>query len=127
MLELHFGQTNEKIVVTLTELQTLASPYYLIVFEHVTTKDIVTLLTNEDESLYPERYNQFNIETDVLFLDKQPGDWRYTAYEQESDSNTDPALALRPPLEYGQMKLYKESEFEYTKYNEPTSYKTYNG
>jgi hypothetical protein len=67
------------------------------------------------------------VDTNIAFAEQPPGDWRYTAYEQASPTNTDPLLALQPPLEYGQMKLYKEGEFSYTQYDEPTSYKTYNG
>lgn len=127
MLELHTGQTSEKIIVTLTELQTLVGPYYLFVFEHITTKDIVAFVAGEDQSLFPCRYNEFDINTSNLFADMPPGQWNYTAYEQHSPVNTDPALALQPALEYGKMILYKEAEFAYDMYNEPVTYQAYNG
>jgi hypothetical protein len=127
MLELTTGQTNEKIIVTLSELTTLAAPNYLFIFEHITTKNIVALVMGADESLFPERFNQFEINTMVQFADQPPGKWNYTAYEQASPANKDPLLAVQPALEYGQMNLYKTEDFDYDKYNEPVTYKSYNG
>lgn len=126
MLELHSGQTGEKIIVTLTELQTLSNPYYLFVFEHITTKNIVSFVAGTDESGFTYRFNQFDVNTAVLFLDQPPGQWNYTAYEQVSPTNTDVANTTSI-LEYGKMILYKTSEFEFEQYNEPVTYKAYNG
>lgn len=126
MLELHTGQSGEKIVVTLTELQTLSNPYYLFVFEHITTKNIVAFVAGADESLFPYRYNQFDVNTAILFDNQPPGQWNYTAYEQVSPTNIDPTLATGI-LEYGKMILYKINEFEFEQYNEPVKYKAYNG
>lgn len=126
MLELHTGQSWEKIIVTLTELQTLSNPYYLFVFEHITTKNIVAFVAGADESLYQYRYNQFDIDTATLFADQPPGQWNYTAYEQESAINIDPEITVSV-LEYGKMILYKASEFEFEQYNEPVTYQAYNG
>lgn len=125
MLELHTGQSGEKIIVTLTELATLDSPNYLFVFEHVLTKAIIAFVAGADESLFTYRFNQFDIDTSVLFLDKPSGEWHYRAYEQASDSNTDPDLALQPALEFGKMLLYGAEQFEFDMYNEPVTYKAY--
>lgn len=125
MLELHSGQSGEKIIVTLTELATLATPNYLFVFEHVTTKQVVTFVAGADESEFAYRYNQFDIDTDTLFDDRPIGEWHYAAYEQASPSNTDPSLALQPALEFGKMILYGETEFEFDMYNQPVTYKSY--
>jgi hypothetical protein len=127
MLELTTGQTGEKIIVTLTELQTLTSPFYLFVFEHITTKEVVAFVAGADESQYKYRFNQFGINTSVVFANKPPGKWTYAVYEQTSQTNIDPLLALQPALEYGQMILSKVNEFEYDQYNEPVTYKAYNG
>lgn len=126
MLELNIGQDSEEIVVTLKELATLANPNYLFVFTHVTTKAVVAFVAGADQSDYPERTNQFNINTDALFGLKPPGEWHYTAYEQVSAVNVNPVLALGI-VEYGKMRLYRENEFEYTQYDEPVTYKAYNG
>jgi hypothetical protein len=125
MIELHTGQSGEKIIVTLTELATLSSPHYLFVFKHVLTKQVVAFVAGADESTFPYRYNQFDIDTAVLFLDKPSGEWHYTAYEQVSNSNINPSLALQPALEYGKMILYAETEFEYDMYDQPVTYKAY--
>lgn len=127
MLELHAGQSGEKIIVTLTELQTLNEPYYLLRFVHVLTKNVVSVIKApaDDESLHPSRYNQFDIDTAVLFLNQPPGEWHYRMYEQASSTNIDPALASL--LENGKMLLYAASEFDYTIYDTPTTFKSYQG
>lgn len=125
MLELHATSISDKIVVTLTELQTLVAPNYLFVFEHVTTKDVVAFVAPADESGYPYRFNQFSINTSIVFHNSPDGYWIYTAYEQTSSTSLDPA-GLHA-LEYGKMILYGETEFAYSTYDQPTSYKAYNG
>lgn len=125
MLELHATSISDKIVVTLTELQTLANPYYLFVFEHVTTKNIITFVAPTDESGFPYRFNQFHINTADIFLNNPDGYWLYTVYEQTSPTNLDPT-GLNA-LEYGKMILYANAEFAYNSYDQPTTYKAYNG
>lgn len=128
MLELHHGTANEKIIVTLNELITLTAPYYLFRFVHVVTKDVITMIVDsaDDESDYPDRYNQFDVDTDVLFLDQHPGEWHYEVYEQSSAVNTDPDDATGL-IESGKMILYPATDYDPDKYNESTTFKTYNG
>lgn len=128
MLELNINQAGQKIIVTLTELQTLDEPYYLFVFTHVVTKQVVSFIRGQvdDESDYPSRYNQFNVDTSTVFLAKPTGEWYYEVYEQESAVNTDPSLA-EGLIESGKMLLYAASNFSFTKYDEPVTFKTYNG
>jgi hypothetical protein len=128
MLELNTGQSGEKIIVTLTELQTLDEPYYLFRFVHVVTKQVVSFIKGQidDESDYPSRYNQFDIDTAVIFLNKPVGEWHYEVYEQPGAVNTDPVLATTL-LEKGKMLLYAATPFEFETYNEPVTFKTYNG
>ena len=127
MLQLTQGQTDEKIVVTLTELSTLNDPYFLFVFTHVTTKAVVNIIVSDaqDESDYPERFNQFTIDTNALFNNQLTGEWLYTAYEQSSPTNTE-TTGLNV-LENGKLRLYPSSQFSYTQYNSSTTYKAYNG
>lgn len=128
MLQLTAGQSGEKIVVTLNELKTLTDPYYLFVFTHVGTGEVVNLIraSAEDESLFQARYNKFNVDTDAVFLNKPPGEWHYTAYEQASSNNTDPDLATGT-LEYGKMYLLPAVEFSREMYdNSPRRFKMYN-
>lgn len=126
MLELTTGQQSEKIIVTLTELTTLDAPHYLFVFTHVATKQIVALVMGADESAYPARYNQFDINTAFYFADTPVGEWHYTAYQQDSPTNTSPALTAGE-VEFGKMRLNNAIEFEFTQYNQPVTYQAYNG
>ena len=91
MLLFTFGQT-EEMIVTLNEKRTLAAGFYLFVFENVTTRDQVTKIFNfsDDESSFPDRYNQFPIVTSTLFAGQNTGHWTYRVYEQASGTNVDP-------------------------------------
>lgn len=127
MLVLNQNSTNETVIVTLTELTTLPAPKYLFVFKQQTTKQVVTIIfaAGADESDYPERYNQFSINTAALFAGQQLGEYHYTVYEQESDTNTDPA-GLNA-VEYGKMYLRGMQQATYTQQSTVTTYKVYNG
>jgi hypothetical protein len=128
MLQFKQDDTAAVMILTLTELVTIAPPYYLFLFTHVETKNVVAFVKGEidDESLYSERYNQFTINPSVVFMDKQPGEWHYKVYEQASAVNTDPALA-GGILEYGKLLLDRAVDFSFTKYDSATTYKVYNG
>lgn len=128
MLHLNKDQTNEIVILTLTEMQTLTNPYYLFVFTQVTTKQSVSFIKSsldDDESEYPERYNQFSINTSQLFGNMQAGEWHYVVYEQDNADNM--AVAGLNALEYGKMLLHQPGGTAYTTYNLNTSYKAYNG
>ena len=128
MLQFKQDNTAAVMILTLTEFVTLLTPYYLFVFTNVTTKDVVAFVKAEidDESNYPQRYNQFTIDAATVFDNQQPGEWHYKVYEQASSINTDPELtgAL---LEEGKLILDRTTEFAYTQYDSSTSYKVYNG
>lgn len=127
MLLLTKGQTSEQIIVTLNEKRTLDTGFYLFRFVHMVTKEVVNVVYSflDDDSDFQDRYNQFEINTDTVFDAYSPGFWKYLVYEQASAVNTDPTgLTL---VERGMMKLLPETEFEFEKYEETTSYKMYNG
>lgn len=128
MLEFKKNDTAVNVVLTLNELITISNPYFLFVFKHVGTKDIVTLLLSpaDDLSLWPERYNKFLINPSIVFAGKHPGEWHYTVYEQASSSNVDPSTSGEI-IENGKLMLGREVEFEFKKYESGTSFKTYNG
>lgn len=128
MLEFKQDDTGKAIIVTLTELVSIPTPNYLFVFTHVTTKDVVAFveLFIDDESAFPDRYNQFTINPLVLFAGYQPGEWHYKIYEQADASNLDPELS-GAVLEYGKMYLDRATDFAYDMYDTATTYKTYNG
>lgn len=128
MLQFKQNETATNIILTLTELVSIADPYFLFVFTHVLTKDTVALLLNstDDISSAPTRYNKFLINPSVVFASKQPGEWHYIVHEQASNSNLDPTLSGEI-IERGKLFLDRTTDFSYTKYDQPTSFKTYNG
>lgn len=128
MLEFKQTDTVAPLIVTLTEKVTINDPYFLFVFTHILTKQVVSFIKSEaqDESDYPERFNQFTINPAVVFLSKQIGMWLYTIYQQASSSNTDTTLT-QGVLEYGKMIMERDPAFAYTIYDEPTTIKAYNG
>lgn len=127
MIVLTKGQTTEEIVVTLNEKRTISSGYYLFVFTHFTTRDVVNKIFNftEDDSSYQNRYNQFDFPTQALFGNKDAGQWVYKVYEQASSSNTN--VTGLTMVEQGVMVLNPAAEFERDQYNESTSIVQYNG
>jgi hypothetical protein len=128
MLQFKQDDTAAEMILTLTEFVTLATPFYLFVFTHVETKSVVSFVKAEadDESDYPERYNQFTIDATDVFEDQPTGEWHYSVYEQESSTNTDTALT-GDLLEEGKLMLDRATGFGYSQYNSTTSYKAYNG
>jgi hypothetical protein len=127
MLNLTLGQTDEELIVTLNEKRTLDSGYYLFTFTNQTTKTVVNKIYNfsEDESDYPTRFNQFPINTNVVFDEKPTGFWHYAVYEQASSSNTD--VTGLTEVERGIMKLNPATEFAFEEYNPATTFKVYGG
>lgn len=128
MLEFHQGNTGETFVVTLNELVTIDDPNYLFYFTHIETKQTVAIVLNaeNEQSDHPYRYNQFEFNTAILFNNKPTGLWNYEVYQQSSLVNIIPEDA-GGLIESGKMILYPASDFEFEKYNEPVTFKTYNG
>lgn len=128
MLQFKQDDISADIIVTLSENVVLPAPYYLFVFTHVTTKDIVAFVkaVADDLSSYPSRYNQFTLSPVTLFAGTQPGEWHYKVYQQVSASNVDTTLTGNV-LEYGKLILSRAIDFVFNKYDSPTTYKTYNG
>lgn len=128
MMQFAQDDITAELILTLTENVSISTPYYLFVFTHVATKEVVSFIkySGADESAYPQRYNQFTIDPSTVFTGKQPGEWHYRIYEQASDTNTDTTLS-GAVIEYGKMILDRATEFEFTKYEAATSFNTYNG
>jgi hypothetical protein len=128
MLEFKQDDAEVNIIVTLTENVSLEAPFFLFVFTHVLTKDVVTLLLAESDDLsnYPGRYNEFTLAPTSLFAGKQPGFWTYEVYEQVSSTNIDTSLT-GGLLENGKLLLNRPQEFAFEMYDSAVSYKTYNG
>ena len=106
MILLTDNNTEGSIVVTLNEKKSLTDPYYLFVFEHVSTNQNFSFVLNSssDVSIYPERYNEFTIDVSEQFEQANSGFYNYYIYEQLSSDNKEISLtgAL---LETGKMKM----------------------
>jgi hypothetical protein len=116
----------DNLIVTLNEKKTISAPFYLFVFENVTTKVQVKFVLNSvtDLSLYPGRYNDFVINTSVKFAGATTGQWNYNIYEQASSSNTNTTGLLE--VECGKMILTTDL-FNYEGYEATTNYQGYGG
>ncbi len=80
MIYINKGEVNS-IVLTLTEVSTLTSPYYLFVFQNEMnpTSDPI-LFTAPDDSDYPERFNLFYLDEPVD-VELMKGQYTYSVYE----------------------------------------------
>lgn len=128
MLQFKQSDTSAILILTLTENISFNESYLLFVFTHVLTKQQVKFIRfiDIDESEFPERYNQFTINPAIVFLNAPIGEYHYKVYEQVSSTNTDIDLT-GAILEYGKLILDRAVAFDFTKYNEPTTYAAYNG
>lgn len=126
MILLTFGQA-DVITVTLNEKRTLDNGYYLFVFTHILTRNVVTKIYwfTDDTSGFQDRYNEFDITTSTTFLDQPTGQWLYKVYEQASAVNTDPTGLTE--VEQGIMMLRPATDFAFQKYEEETTFKAYGG
>jgi predicted DNA-binding protein YlxM (UPF0122 family) len=127
MILLNLGQSAQTITVTLNEKRTLDTGYYLFVFTHILTKQVVNKIYNflDDDSSFPDRYNSFEIDTATVFTNAPNGQWIYQVYEQASSSNTD--VTGLTEVERGIMQLDPVTPFAFTKYDTATNYSAYNG
>lgn len=112
--------TNNTLIVTLTEKVTLASPYYLFAFISDVSQ-LTKYFISADISIHTDRYNEFLITetsgTEILTsgtITLNPtGQWTYRIYEQDSSTNLDPSLATSL-LEIGVVKVTGTATTYYT-------------
>ena len=125
MIQLIKG-VDSNVVLTLTEKTTPLTAYYLFVFTHETTKEVVSfnLPKTYDLSSHTSRYNEFLISASY-FTTSTPGKWTYEVYDNISVINIDPATLNQ--VECGKMDLNASTEFSFGTYNTTTTYTQYNG
>ena len=91
-----YKNSNNIVVLTLTEKTTLLNPYYLFSFSSTTDYDNVVNFVATDTSTYKSRFNKFNIiESGTTFTNltggtinlNPTGMWDYTIYEQTTPIN----------------------------------------
>lgn len=128
MIRLTKGAT-QTIIVTLREKETLTNPNYLFVFNSRLNDRTVgfVILNSSDNSLFKERYNEFDIVVNNFFVNEACGIYSYKVYEQISTTNVNPA-GLNC-VESGLMKLFPSSVTLPTEYQGTAikDYKVYSG
>ena len=114
--------TPSEIILTLTEKQTIAHPYYYFVFKHRSTNQIVNFFLSweDDESGSVERYNQFTILPDVRFVGAPDGEYVYNIYQITSPVTINENVLL----ETGIARVYTNNNFEYTQHETDNTFIT---
>lgn len=120
MLHFTFG-TPATFQLTLSELVTLESPFFLFVFKRRVPGRTLALVLSPESST--DRSDEFALDVDALFAGFETGQYTYDVYEQDNILNTDPANAgVR--LEQGVMHLHPATPFAFTMRDAATSYTT---
>lgn len=108
------------VFLTLSELTTIAQPFYLFVFERRVASDAPVAVVLQP-TLSNERFDQFEIDSATLFAGQDPGQWTYKVYEQDGGQNLDP-LSSGAMIESGTMDLHPLSPFKYAQPVNKTSF-----
>jgi hypothetical protein len=99
MIYLEKDSTNS-FVLTLTEVTTIANPYYLFEFQdEFNTTSTPIYWQGVDTSLWPSRFNLFTI-IDPTDIDFVKGQYRYKVYESSTPTNDPTGLNM---IEEGRM------------------------
>ena len=104
-----FEKGTIKDLVLSLEKVTIESPIYLFEFVNDITNEIV-IFEALNESLYIERYSEFEINVNDYFLNATEGFWTYQVFEFQEEPE------IKKQLEIGKMKLVGEA-FTFTEYN----------
>lgn len=112
MINLTKGLT-QTIYFTGTERSTISHPYFLFVFIHRVTGDVVKLMaTNQSIT---GRYDSFAFTVNNYFDLKEEGFWSYTIHQKVSSTDLTVSGLV---VEEGYMYLNPATPFEPTKYEE---------
>jgi len=122
MLNLTKGQT-QTIYFTGTEKATLTNPYFLFVFTHRLTGEVVKVMATNTSTT--NRYNKFSLVINNSFNGVTNGIFSYSIYEKAV--NTDLTLT-GTIVESGYMQLNPAVDYTPTEYSGQTNtITTYNG
>ena len=116
MITLTKGQT-QIVRFTGTENALLTNPFFLFVFTHRVTNEIVKFVATNISTT--QRIDSFSLVVNTYFVNSDNGFWEYEVYEQSSASGTD--TAGKNKVEEGYMFLYPATEFTPTKYTKQTN------
>ena len=104
MLRIERNQLNT-LVVTVSELTTIAAPNYLFEFiEEQTGDKLYCILTNISNGI--PKYDEFDLTDGVDVTFPYAGFYTYKIYQQTSPSNLDPALS-QGLVEEGRAHVYE--------------------
>lgn len=114
-----YKRTTATVFLTLAEKATLPLNNFLFVFRARSpgVEKAVVLQAMSNNS----RCERFDIDVSAVFGDAPEGQYLYTVYEQEDDTNLNPSLAGRK-LEEGIAMLHPDAAFQYTQTAAPTTY-----
>lgn len=107
------GQANI-IDVTVTEMTTISSPYYLIEFYSDSNKDYTycILPSNQSTAIQKRRFDKFTITEKTSpnnllgEIELREGDYKYTIYQQSSSTNLNPSNTT-PGLSFAYVEIGK--------------------
>ena len=86
MITLTKGQT-QTVRFTGTEKALLTNPYFLLVFTHRVTNEIVKFIATNISTT--QRVDSFSLVVNTYFADSDCGFWKYEIHEQASSTGTD--------------------------------------
>jgi hypothetical protein len=116
MITLTKGQT-QTIRFTGTEKCLLTNPYFLFVFTHRVTNEIVKFVVTNISTT--QRVDSFSLSVNSQFANSENGFWKYEVYEQSSSSGT--STTGKNKVEEGYMVLLPATGFEPIKYNDQSN------
>jgi hypothetical protein len=116
MITLTKGQT-QTIRFTGTEKCLLTNPYFLFVFTHRVTNEIVKFVVTNISTT--QRVDSFSLAVNSQFANSENGFWKYEVYEQSSSSGT--STTGKNKVEEGYMVLLPATGFEPIKYNDQSN------
>lgn len=112
MINLTKGNS-ESIYFTGTEKATISDPFFLFVFTHRLTEDVVKIMvTNESTNL---RYDLATVVVNDYFTGYDDGLWKYQVIEKADDADL---TVTGTVVEEGYMELNPATAFEPTEYSE---------
>lgn len=122
MLSLTKGQT-QTVYFTGTEKTTLVAPYFLFIFTHRVTGEIVKVMATNTSTT--NRYNKFSMVVNTNFSTSTEGLWEYEVREKASNVDLTVAGTI---VEQGFMTLSPATPFTPTEYSsQDNTFTTYNG
>jgi hypothetical protein len=104
MIQINKALSEQKLILTLTELSTIIAPKYLMVMKVDADGDVFKIFLPANVSPHIARYDAFIIDTDV-FINMPEGMYTYSVYESASDNESTDESQFGEPVEVGKLKI----------------------